>query len=64
MFILTLSHMCMTLLLLGLELIDSKIGAGWMGKEPPPPLSSLLDLNLYPLSLIHLPHLLQIMTEF
>ena len=40
MFILSLSHMGMAVLLLGGQEIDSKMGAGWMGKEIPPPLIS------------------------
>ena len=40
--ILSLSHMCMALLLLGAQEIDSKMGVRWMGKEIfAPPRSSL-----------------------
>ena len=52
----------MAVLLLWCQVIDSKIGSRWMGKEIFTLPSSLLDLNLYPLSLIHFPCLLQIVT--
>ena len=37
MFILTLSHMCMTLFLLGVELIVPRLGRGGWARNPPPP---------------------------
>ena len=63
MIILSLSHMCMAVLLLGAQVIDSKMGARWMGEAIFAPLSSLLDFNLYPLSQICFPCLLQLVTE-
>ena len=61
--IFSLSHMGMAVLLLGGQVIHSEMGAGWMGEEIFAPPSSLLDFNLYPLSLIRLLHLLRIVTE-
>ena len=63
MFIFSLSHMGMAVLLLGGQVIDSKMGTEWMGKEPPPFPSSLLDLNLYPLNHINFPRILWLVTE-
>ena len=64
MFIVSLYHMGMAVLLLGGQVIDSKTGAGWMGEKNSAPLSSLLlDFNLYLLSHIRYPCLLRILTE-
>ena len=48
MFIISLSHMGMVVLLLGGQEIDSKMGVEWMGVVIFAPPSSLLDFNLYP----------------
>ena len=53
----------MAVLLLGGQAIDSKMGAGWMGKDTFAPLSSLLDFNLYFLSHIRLLYLLWLVME-
>ena len=53
----------MAVLLLGGQVIDYKIGAGWMGEEIIVPPSSLLYFNLYPCSHIRFPHLLMIVME-
>ena len=64
MFIFSLSHMGMAVLLLGGQVIDSKMGAGCMVEKIPLPPSSLMDFNLYPISHIHLPRISRILTEF
>ena len=65
MFISFLSHMGMTVLLLGEKDIDSKMGEGRVdGRGNFRPASSLLDFNLYPLSHIFFPRLLRVVTEF
>ena len=63
MFIFSLSRMGMVVLLFGAKVIDSKMGAGWMGEETFVPLSSLPDFNLYPLSYIRLLHPLRLLME-
>ena len=62
MIILSLSHMCMAVLLLGAQEIDSKMGEGWMGEENFAPLFSL-SFQQYLLSHICFPCLLRIVTE-
>ena len=52
----------MVVLLLGGQVIDSKMGAGWIGEEISPP-SSLLDLKFFPLSHIHISCLFLLVTE-
>ena len=63
MFPFSLSRMGIAVFLLRRKFIDSKMRAGWMGEETFAPASSLLDFNLYPLSLIRLLHLLRLVTE-